>query len=102
MANGIWDKPGPLSTDEWEAVRLHPYLTHRILSRCPGLTELEGLASSHHERLDGSGYHRQSTASQLSIEARLLAAADVLAAAHLEPPPPGSARPGCGGEDHAG
>jgi HD-GYP domain-containing protein (c-di-GMP phosphodiesterase class II) len=80
VPNGIWDKAGPLSTDEWERVRLHPYLTHRILSRCTGLAELEGLASSHHERLDGSGYHRQSTASQLSIEARLLAAADVLAA----------------------
>jgi HD-GYP domain-containing protein (c-di-GMP phosphodiesterase class II) len=80
VPNGIWDKPGPLSTDEWERVRLHSYLTHRILSRCTGLAEFEGLASSHHERLDGSGYHRQSTASQLSIEARLLAAADVLAA----------------------
>jgi HD-GYP domain-containing protein (c-di-GMP phosphodiesterase class II) len=80
VPNGIWDKPGPLSTDEWERVRLHSYLTHRILSRCTGLAELEGLASSHHERLDGSGYHRQATASQLSIEARLLAAADVLAA----------------------
>ncbi len=80
VANGIWDKPGPLSTDEWEGVRLHPYLTHRILSRCAGLAELEMLASSHHERLDGSGYHRQSTASQLSIAARLLGAADVLAA----------------------
>ncbi len=80
VANGIWDKPGPLSTAEWESVHLHSYLTHRILSRCAGLTDLEKLASSHHERLDGSGYHRQSTASQLPIEARLLAAADVLAA----------------------
>ena len=80
MANGVWDKPGPLSTDEWETVRLHPYLTDRIVSRCPQLVELGVLASSHHERLDGSGYHRQSTASELSIEAKLLAAADVLAA----------------------
>jgi HD-GYP domain-containing protein (c-di-GMP phosphodiesterase class II) len=80
IPNGIWDKPGPLSTDEWEKVRLHPYLTDRILSRCPELATLGALASNHHERLDASGYHRQSTADHLPIEARLLAAADVLAA----------------------
>lgn len=80
VPNGIWDKPATLSTDEWEQVRLHSYLTDRILSRCPQLATLAALASSHHERLDGSGYHRQSTANQLSTAARLLAAADTLAA----------------------
>ena len=34
------------------------------------------MAGSHHERLDGSGYHRGATAAQLSLGARLLAAAD--------------------------
>lgn len=80
VENGIWDKPGPLSTGEWEKVWLHPYLTHRILSRCEPLAELGELASSHHERLDGSGYHRQSSGEHLSVPARVLAAADVLAA----------------------
>lgn len=86
VENGIWDKPGPLSTDEWEKVRLHPYLTQRILARCPQLASLAVLASSHHERLDGSGYHRQSIADSLPVEARLLAAADVLAALTAERP----------------
>jgi HD-GYP domain-containing protein (c-di-GMP phosphodiesterase class II) len=80
IENGIWDKPGDLSTDEWEKVRLHSYWTDRILSRCPALAPLGALASSHHERMDGTGYHRQSTADQLTVEARLLAAADVLVA----------------------
>lgn len=80
VENGIWDKEGSLSIDETEKVRLHPYLTHRILTRCPGLSELADLASSHHERLDGSGYHRESKAEELSFPARILAAADVLAA----------------------
>src|SRR5690348_6339249 len=31
----------------------------------------------HHERLDGSGYHRQATAPAIALPARLLAAADV-------------------------
>ena len=55
VANGIWDKPGPLTTAEWERVRLHPYLTERMLARCRPLARLGGPASSHHERLDGSG-----------------------------------------------
>ncbi len=80
VENGVWDKPGPLATDEWEKVRLHPYLTQRILSRCAGLARLSTLASSHHERTDGSGYHTGAVGDRLPLEAKLLAAADVMAA----------------------
>ena len=80
VENGIWDKPGPLSTSEWERVRLHPYYTERILARCSPLASLVGPASSHHERLDGSGYHRSLTGDALGRGDRILAAADVYAA----------------------
>jgi HD-GYP domain-containing protein (c-di-GMP phosphodiesterase class II) len=30
VSNRIWEKPGPLSGDDWERVRLHPYYTERI------------------------------------------------------------------------
>ena len=80
VENGIWDKPELLATGEWEKVRLHPYLTERILSRCPALAGLGDVASSHHERLDGSGYHRHTTREQTTEEAMVLAAADVMAA----------------------
>jgi HD-GYP domain-containing protein (c-di-GMP phosphodiesterase class II) len=73
----VWGKPGPLSAGEWEAVRLHPYQTGRILGRAPFLARLSALASMHHERLDGSGYFRGSTAAQVPVAARVLAAADV-------------------------
>ena len=43
----------------------------------PALTKLGVTASLHHERLDGSGYHRGAAASILSPSARILAAADV-------------------------
>jgi HD-GYP domain-containing protein (c-di-GMP phosphodiesterase class II) len=72
-----WQKPGPLSADEWEQVRLHPYHTERVLSRSPFLSALAPIAGAHHERLDGSGYHRGSAGAALSTPARLLAAADV-------------------------
>ncbi|MDE3074645.1 MAG: HD domain-containing protein [Chloroflexota bacterium] len=74
--NGIWDKNGALTDAEWERVRLHPYLTGRLLVRCPALAPLSELASGHHERADGSGYHRGARAGELSRAVRLLAAAD--------------------------
>ena len=72
----IWQKRGSLTADEWERVRLHPYYTERVLSRASFLSELAPVASSHHERLDGSGYHRGLTAATLTPPARILAAAD--------------------------
>jgi HD-GYP domain-containing protein (c-di-GMP phosphodiesterase class II) len=82
----IWQKPGPLTADEWEQVRLHPYHTERILSRSPFLSVLAPIAGAHHERLDGSGYHRGATAPELGVAERLLAAADVYCAL-IEPRP---------------
>lgn len=77
VASRIWQKPGPLNADEHEQVRLHPYHAERVLSRAPCLAGLAGVAGAHHERLDGSGYHRGASGDALSVAARLLAAADV-------------------------
>ena len=76
VPNGIWDKPGPLTDGEWERVRLHAYYSERILERSTALRALASCAAMHHERLDGSGYHRGSHRAELSREARVLAAAD--------------------------
>jgi HD-GYP domain-containing protein (c-di-GMP phosphodiesterase class II) len=76
IPNGIWSKPGNLTMSEWERIRLHPYLTERILSYCGPLRHLASLAGAHHERIDGSGYHRGSAGAQLQIEHRILAVAD--------------------------
>lgn len=77
VPSGLWDRAGSLSVGEWEQVRLHPYHTERILSRSPLLAPLARLAGSHHERLDGSGYHKASDAATVEPLARVLAAADV-------------------------
>jgi HD-GYP domain-containing protein (c-di-GMP phosphodiesterase class II) len=77
VSAAVWQKPGPLTTDERERVRLHAYHGERALCRSPFLARLLPVASAHHERLDGSGYHRGSTASALPPAARLLATADV-------------------------
>jgi response regulator RpfG family c-di-GMP phosphodiesterase/DNA-binding CsgD family transcriptional regulator len=77
VSAATWGKPGPLSADEWEQVRLHPYRTERVLSRAAFLADLTPVACAHHERLDRSGYHRGMPAAELTMPARLLAAADM-------------------------
>ncbi|MGH9181633.1 MAG: HD domain-containing phosphohydrolase [Acidimicrobiales bacterium] len=86
VASGIWDHPGPLSADQWERVRLHSYLGERVLSRCRLLEPYAAVAARHHERADGSGYHRGLSGDQLGVGARILAAADMYHAL-LEPRP---------------
>jgi HD-GYP domain-containing protein (c-di-GMP phosphodiesterase class II) len=72
----IWNKAGPLTPDDWEQVRLHAYHSERVITRSPFLAALAPAAAFHHERLDGSGYHRRAVAPQITRPARLIAAAD--------------------------
>jgi HD-GYP domain-containing protein (c-di-GMP phosphodiesterase class II) len=72
----IWQQAAPLTPDDWERVRLHAYYSERVLSRSPFLAALAPVASFHHERLDGSGYHRGTAVAAITPPARLLAAAD--------------------------
>jgi len=88
----IWQKPAPLTVDEWEQVRLHPYHAERVLLRSPSLASLAEVACGHHERLDGTGYHRRVSAASLTPGARLLAAADAFHAMR-EPRPHRGALP---------
>jgi HD-GYP domain-containing protein (c-di-GMP phosphodiesterase class II) len=76
----IWTKPGPLTAAEWELVRLHAYHTERILARSALLEPLAFIAGTHHERCDGSGYHRRARAHELPASSRILAVADTLQA----------------------
>src|SRR5258705_8378496 len=77
VSNSIWDKPAALGSAELERVRLHPYLTDRMLARVGALGRSREIASRHHERLDGSGYPRGLSAASLTSLDRILAAADV-------------------------
>jgi HD-GYP domain-containing protein (c-di-GMP phosphodiesterase class II) len=76
ISNAIWDKSGPLGAGEWERVRLHPYLTERMLRQSPSLAPLGTISVQHRERLDGSGYPQGLSGSAISRHARILGAAD--------------------------
>jgi HD-GYP domain-containing protein (c-di-GMP phosphodiesterase class II) len=91
VSNAIWDKAGPLSAAEWERVRLHPYLTERMLAGSAALAPLGAIAAQHHLRLDGSGYPSGFGRGALSAAALLLGAADVYQAC-CEPRPHRSAK----------
>jgi HD-GYP domain-containing protein (c-di-GMP phosphodiesterase class II) len=76
VSAAVWGSARPLTPDQWERVRMHPYRTRQVLDRSPFLRSLAEVATAHHERLDGSGYHRGLTSPVLSFPARILAAAD--------------------------
>ena len=67
VSNAVWEKRGPLTRMEWEQVRMHGYYSERILATSPSLAPLAPLVGMHHERLDGSGYHRCCTAAGIPM-----------------------------------
>jgi DNA-binding CsgD family transcriptional regulator len=80
VPNGIWERRGALTWTDQERIRLHAYHSERVLVRCGPLAALAPVAGMHHERLDGSGYHRGAAAASIPLNARVLAAADVFQA----------------------
>ena len=76
VSNAILDRRAPLGTGEWERVRLHPYLTERMLHQSAALAPLAAIAVQHRERLDGSGYPKGLAGAAISTPARILGAAD--------------------------
>jgi DNA-binding CsgD family transcriptional regulator len=91
VSNAIWDKAGPLTAAELERVRLHPYLTDRMLASSGALASVAAIAIQHHERLDGSGYPSGLSGDALTPAGRILAAADAYHAM-TEPRPHRDAR----------
>ena len=77
VPNSIWDKPGPLTRTEFDRVELHPMLTEQMLRRSPALAVLNPAASAHHEKCDGSGYHKRVQADADGLEACVLAATEI-------------------------
>lgn len=73
----ILDKPGKLTDAEFATMRAHPGHTRDILSRVGCFSGLVDIASSHHERLDGTGYHRRLDGAALPLAARIICVADI-------------------------
>lgn len=77
VPNYILDKPGPLTGEEWRYIEKHPMYTFEILNRIPGFEEIARVAATHHEKLDGSGYHMGLQGTELCQMSRILTVADM-------------------------
>ncbi len=77
VPNSIWDKPGRLTRTEFDRVELHPMLTEQMLRRSPAFAALNPAASAHHEKCNGSGYHRRLRSDTGDRGACVLAATEI-------------------------
>ncbi len=86
ISNLILDKPGKLTEEEFAAVKRHPLVTEQILRRVTRFADIADIAAAHHEKLDGSGYHRGVRGDELGLPARVLAVADIFEAMTADRP----------------
>ncbi len=69
-------KPGGLDEDEWETMRRHPEIGHRIASTSPDLASVAEGILTHHERWDGEGYPQGLSGTEIPLAARIIAIVD--------------------------
>jgi diguanylate cyclase (GGDEF)-like protein/putative nucleotidyltransferase with HDIG domain len=74
----IINKPGKLTTEEFEKMKVHPIVGAEILERVAFPYPVAPIVRSHHERWDGSGYPEGLAGEQIPIGARILSAVDCL------------------------
>ncbi len=73
----ILRKAGPLTEDEWAAMRRHPLTGAQIVAPLEFFAEGAQIVRHHHERHDGSGYPDGLTGDGIPIGSRVVAVADV-------------------------
>jgi len=76
VSDVILSKPGPLTPEEHELMKVHPQVGARMLRDVPSLQHVMPYVLYHHERYDGQGYPDNLVGVQIPQEARLLAVAD--------------------------
>lgn len=74
----ILNKPGPLEPEEFELVKLHPVYSERIIAPIAHFRAIATLVRHHHERNDGTGYPDGLQGDQLSLQQKILIAADAM------------------------
>jgi PAS domain S-box-containing protein len=77
IPDAILLKPGPLTDQEWEIMRLHPTYAYELLSPIHFLHPALGIPYCHHEKWDGTGYPRGLKGEQIPLAARIFAVVDV-------------------------
>ncbi|MGC8777209.1 MAG: HD-GYP domain-containing protein [Candidatus Caldatribacteriaceae bacterium] len=86
VADAILSKNGRLSVEEYQIIKEHPVIGHRIVGGVDFLKEVAEIVLAHHERCDGRGYPYGKTDEKIPLEAKIVAAADVFDALTSERP----------------
>jgi len=79
-------KPGPLTDEEYEEVRLHPLIGERMCAPLHLSRELGQIIRHHHERWDGGGYVDGLTKVEIPLLARVISVVDAFDAMTITRP----------------
>ena len=82
----ILSKPGPLTQEEFQKIRVHPQVGAEIIAAVPFPYPVAPLILSHHERWDGKGYPSGLHGEEIPLGARILAVVDYYDALTSERP----------------
>lgn len=80
IRDSVLQKDGKLTDEEYGHIKEHAQVTHTILSKVyssEGFKEVAEIASSHHEKWDGSGYFRGAAGENIPLGGRILSVCDV-------------------------
>ena len=80
IRDSVLQKDGKLTDEEYKHIQEHVRITHNILNKLymsPDFRIITEMASSHHEKYDGSGYYRHLKGEEITLGGRILAVADV-------------------------
>lgn len=80
IPDSILRKPGSLTTEEFEMIKIHASLGAELLEKSHSLRDLIPIVRHHHERFDGSGYPDRLSGYEIPLEARILGVADAVEA----------------------
>lgn len=78
--NEVLEKPGKLTKEEFDQMRMHTYYTYHLLNPIKQFDTINAWASFHHEKLNGNGYPFHIEGDKLSLGSRIMAVADVFTA----------------------
>lgn len=76
IKESILQKPGPLTSEEWEEIKKHPEIGYRIAINIPEILAIAEYILYHHERWDGKGYPHGLKEEEIPLPCRILAVAD--------------------------
>lgn len=76
IPDAILQKPGQLTTEEWDLLRLHTIIGADVISRVPALRAIVPIIRGHHERWDGTGYPDRLSGEEIPLGARIVAVVD--------------------------